>query len=146
MYEVREIDGILNRDIIESFNALDPYFPELQDRHFTSGFWWLAFRTDHPDAIGEVEAAVAFAGLVPFLPKIGYFKRCFVMPGHYGGIQLRMMAAREERAKELGWTTLVSECHESNSRSAANFRKFGFEEFEPEQPWAKDSIYFKKSL
>lgn len=81
MYEVREIDGILNRGIIEEFNALDPHFPLLQDRHFTEGFWWLAFRTDHPDAIGEVEAAVAFAGLVPFLPKVGYFKRCFVMPG-----------------------------------------------------------------
>lgn len=147
MYEVREIDGILNRDIIESFNDLDPYFPPLQDRHFQTGYWWLAFRTDHPDAIGEVEAAVAFAGLVPFLPGVGYFKRCFVMPGHHGhGLQYRLMKARELKARQLCWTTLVSECHEGNSYSAANFRKFGFEQFEPEQPWAKDSIYWIKTL
>lgn len=147
MYEVREIDGILNRDILEEFNALDPYFPPLQDRHFSDGFWWLAVRTDHPDAIGEVEAAVAFAGLVPFLPKIGYFKRCFVMPGHHGhGLQYRLMKARELKARQLGWTMLVSECRSSNERSANNFRRAGFDEFEPEQKWAVDSIFFKKTL
>jgi GNAT superfamily N-acetyltransferase len=147
MYEVREIDGILNRNIIEEFNALDPHFPLLQDRHFTSGYWWLAFRTDHPDAIGEVEAAVAFAGLVPFLPKIGYFKRCFVMPGHYGrGLQYRLMVAREAKARQLGWTMLVSECRADNEHSANNFRRAGFDEFNPEQPWAKDSLFWIKKL
>jgi GNAT superfamily N-acetyltransferase len=146
-YEVREIDGILNRGIIEEFNALVPEWPPLQDRHFTAGHWWLAFRTDHPDAIGEVEAAVAFAGLVPFLPKIGYFKRCYVLPGHYGhGLQYRLMKARELKARQLGWTMLVSECRADNERSANNFRRAGFDEFEPEQKWAQDSIYFKKSL
>ncbi len=149
MYEVREIDGVLNRDIIESFNALDPYFPELQDRHFKNGYWWLAFRTDHPDAIGEVEAAVAFAGLVPMEPfeGYGYCKRCLVLPGHYGnGLQDRFLHVRIWRARELGWTQLVSECRSDNKYSAYNFRRAGFERFEPEQPWAKDSIFFKKAL
>jgi len=149
MYEVREIDGVLNRDIIEDFNALDPYFPPLQDRHFRDGFWWLALRTDHPDAIGEVEAAVAFAGMVPMepFPNVGYLKRCFVMPGHYGhGIQYRMLKARELRARQLKWTMLVSECRADNEYSANNFRRAGFDEFMPEQPWSQDSIYFKKIL
>ena len=149
MYEIREIDGILNRDIVESFNSLDPYFPPLQDRHFISGFWWLAFLTDHPDALGDVEAAVAFAGLVPFepCPGVGYLKRCFVMPGHYGhGIQFRMMAAREAKAKQLGWKALVSECRTDNAHSANNFRRAGFDVCQPEQPWAKDSIFFRKTL
>ena len=147
-YEIREIDGPLNRDVIESFNDLDPHFPPLQDRHFT-GFWWLAFRTDHPDAIGEVEAAVAFAGLVPFepIPQAGYFKRCFVMPGHYGhGLQYRLMVARELKARQLGWKVLVSDCRTDNSFSASNFRKFGFTQCDPEQPWAKDSLFWQKTL
>jgi len=147
-YEIREIDAVLNRHIIEEFNALDPYFPDLQDRHFKHGYWWLALKTDHPDAVGEVEAAVAFAGMVPFtLPNIGYMKRCFVMPGHHGhGLQYRLLKARELKARQLGWTCLVSECRSDNKHSANNFRRAGFEPFEPEQPWTPDSVFFRKHI
>lgn len=149
-YEIREIDGGLNRNIIEYFNTLDPQFPDLQDRHFDAGFWWLALRTDHPDALGEVEAAVGFAGLVPFEPfaKIGYYKRCFVLPDHHGhGLQYRFMMAREAKAKSLGWDVVVSECGGDNTHSASNFRKAGFDRCEPEQRWgASGSIYWMKAL
>jgi RimJ/RimL family protein N-acetyltransferase len=139
MYEIHEVDGVEFSYTIDALNRLDPYFPELQERHIVSGYWWLVYLGREP---------VGFAGMVPMepFPGVGYFKRCLVKPGHYGGIQLRAMAARDLKARQLGWTMLVSECHASNSRSAANFLKFGFEQFEPEQPWAKDSIFFKKTL
>jgi GNAT superfamily N-acetyltransferase len=139
MYEIAEVDGILNRSVIEQFNALDPHFPALQERHFKAGFWWLVYKGDEP---------VAFAGLVPFgLDGYGYLKRCLVKPEHLGhGLQFRLMRVRELKARQLGYTHLVSECLESNSYSAANFRRAGFEEFEPEQKWAVDSIFFKKAL
>jgi hypothetical protein len=141
-YEIAEVDGVLNRDVIEQFNALDPYFPPLQGRHFTDGFWWLAF----PPGIND---PCAFAGLVPFSPfhGYGYLKRCLVKPGHFGhGLQFRFQCLRETKARQLGYTHLVSECLESNEYSANNFGRAGFEQTFPEQPWAKDSIYWIKSL
>ena len=139
-YEINEVDGILNRETLEAFNALDPYFPPLEDRHFVNGFWWLVHKeTD----------LVAFAGLVPFVPveKYGYLKRCLVKPGHFGhGLQFRLMCVRETKARQLGFTHLVSECLEENTYSAANFRRAGFVQTFPEQPWAKDSLFWLKKL
>ena len=139
-YEISEVNGTDNAATIHYFNSLAPEtFPPLELKHLVKGYWWLAYRDDYP---------VAFAGLVPFgLPGVGYFKRCLVLPNHHGrGLQYRLMVARELKARQLGWTTLVSECKANNEHSANNFRRAGFDEFEPEQPWAKDSIYFKKSL
>jgi GNAT superfamily N-acetyltransferase len=141
MYEIQEVGGVEFSYTIDALNRLDPYITELQERHIVSGYWWLAYLGKDP---------VAFAGMVEFLPppsKVGYFKRCLVKPGHQGhGLQRRLMTVRESKARQIGWTMLVSECLESNSHSAANFRSFGFEQFDPEQPWAKDSIFFKKTL
>ena len=141
MYEIFEVNGVHLSYTIDALNRLDPYFPELEERHIVDGYWWLAYLDKEP---------VAFAGMVEFLPppaKVGYFKRCLVKPGHYGrGIQYRMMQARLLKAKQLGWTMLVSECRTDNERSANNFRRAGFDEFEPEQKWAQDSIFFKKTL
>lgn len=140
-YQIHEVDGIEHQETIVRFNSLVPViFPILTINHLTDGFWWIAFLDDEP---------VAFAGLVENVPfkGVGYFKRCHVMPDHHGhGIQFRMMMARELKARQLGWTQLVSECHASNNHSANNFRRAGFEQVWPEQPWARDSIYWAKAL
>jgi L-amino acid N-acyltransferase YncA len=142
-YAIREIDGREHEATIHAFNRMAPEtFPELdQQRHIESGFWWLAYFESEP---------VAFAGLVEFLPfpNIGYFKRCYVLPDHHGhGLQLRFMQVRETKARQLGWSHLISECSAANLHSAANFRRHGFEQVEPEQRWgAPDSIYWKKDL
>jgi len=137
---VQEVDPIAYADVIRQFNSLDPIFPELQPRHFTDGYWWIAFSDD-----GETRG---FAGLVPMTPfdKTGYLKRCLTLDRGYG-IQYRMMIARELKAKQLGWTRLVSECRSDNEYSCRNFRKAGFERFEPEQPWGEPgSIFWTKIL
>lgn len=137
-YIIQEVDGPSNADTIHAFNRLSPeIFPELELRHFTSGFWWLAYAGDEP---------IGFAGLVPFLPRIGYLKRCLILHrGH--GLQYRLMMARIAKAKSLQWTHIVSECDGDNSYSASNFHKAGFETFNPEQRWGRGgSLYWIKSL
>ncbi len=141
-YAIHEVDGPLNADLLDSMNALAPeIFPPLEARHYENGYWWIAYHKD---------VAVAFCGLVPFEPfaKIGYYKRCFVMPDHYGhGLQFRMMMVRELKARQLKWEMLVSECGENNHFSASNFRKSGFDRIEPEQRWgAPGSIYWAKVI
>jgi RimJ/RimL family protein N-acetyltransferase len=126
---------------IHRLNRMQPdVFPELEDRHF-DGYWWFAYFE------GEV---VAFAGIVEMSPfaNIGYFKRAYVMPDHRGhGLQSRFMSLREAKARDLGWTHLVSECAKNNRASAANFARAGFTRCNPEQKWgAPDSVYWLKSL
>ena len=138
-YEIHEVDGLANSGTLNAFNALDPQFPPLTRHHYTNGYWWLAYLKDEP---------VAFAGMVPMVPfpGVGYLKRCYVRHrGH--GIQFRMMVARELKARQLGWSMLVSECAGDNTHSANNFMRAGYERFTPEQCWGvPGSIYWIKRL
>ncbi len=140
MYEISQIDGMAFADTLRNLNSLVPEWPRLSDLHLSDGHWWLAFHG------GEV---VAFAGMVPMVPfpNVGYLKRCYVLSEHHGhGLQYRLMMARILKAKQLGWTQLVTECRKDNSYSAMNLRKAGFIQVDPEQPWARDSIYWEKAL
>jgi len=140
-YRIHEVDGVAHQDVLTAFNKLVVEWPPLEQRHFTDGYWWLV-------SLDGIQ--IGFAGMVPLAPfeNYGYLKRCYVGPDHHGhGLQYRLMCARELKARQLGWTHLVSECAASNTHSAANFRKAGFELCEPEQRWgAKDSIYWVKAL
>jgi len=141
-YTLVEVDGTANASTLSRFNAMCPEtFPPLEPRHFTNGLWWLALLDAEP---------IGFAGMVPFEPfdRVGYFKRCYIMPGHHGhGLQLRLMAVRELRARQLGWSLLVSECGPDNQFSARNFMRAGFERCDPEQRWgAPHSLYWRKTL
>lgn len=142
-YTVQEIDGIEDADLIRRFNAMAPdRFPALQERHLVRGYWWLV--------ADQNNAPAAFAGLVAMVPfdGVGYMKRAYVRPEHRGhGLQLRLMQARERKARELGWSMLVGECDADNHASAHNFIKAGFVVCEPEQPWARlGSVYFVKRI
>jgi GNAT superfamily N-acetyltransferase len=147
IFRIREVaarrDRLLQEQICR-FNSMAPdTFPALQDRHFERGHWWLAY------PLGQSEP-VAFAGMVPFepFPLVGYLKRAFVLPAARGHrLQLRLLEEREAKARQLGWTLLVSECGPDNRASAANFAKAAFQTFEPEQRWgAPNSLYWKKDL
>jgi len=141
-YIIREVDGAEYADELHRFNGMCPEtFPTLTARHIENGFWWFAYL----DA-----EAIAFAGMVEMIPfpSVGYLKRAYVMPDHRGhGLQSRFMALREAKAREIGWTHIVSECAETNVASAANFSRSGFSRCDPEQKWgAPNSAYWIKSL
>ena len=142
-YEIREVDSSdpAMIEIINAFNRCEPeIFPELQDRHFENGHWWLVYHGVTP---------IAFAGLCPMEPfrGVAYFKRAWVSGDHVGhGLQLRLMFTREIRARQLGYTSIVSECA-PDSHSIPNFRRAGFEMCSPEQPWGKPgAVYWVKHL
>jgi GNAT superfamily N-acetyltransferase len=141
---IKEVDGVKFSDVIHALNRLSPEtFPELKAKHFQRGYWWIAYDEEENDEVA------AFAGMVPFDPcvGVGYLKRAYVVPSFRGnGLQWDFMRAREKRAKEIGWTQLVSECLYTNIHSANNFIKAGFRLFEPEQPWAVNSLYWTKTL
>lgn len=142
-YRITEVDPShpIAAEAIHSFNAMDPAFPALHARHFSAGFWWLVYFEGAP---------VGFAGLTPMIPfaSVGYLKRAYVLPAHRGrGLQRRLLLIREDKARQLGWNLLVSECAPDNIWSSRNFAKAGYEKFDPEQPWgAPDSIYWMKQL
>lgn len=141
MYVISEVDGPSNEELIGSFNARIPEWPELKQVHIENGFWWIARLDEEP---------VAFAGMVEMLPfrNVAYLKRCYVDPDSQGhGLQYRLLLARELKAKQLGWNMLVSECRADNKWSAANFLRAGFERIEPEQKWAgATDQYFAKVI
>lgn len=140
MMEIREIDGVACAAQLRALNALEPKFPELQERHFTTGHWWLA--------LAGTEVA-GFAGLVPFVPfaLVGYLKRALVLPPHRGqGLQRRFLAVREAKARALGWTTIVTDAGINNVNSQRNLEAAGYVRCEPEQRWYEPSAYFVKYL
>ena len=144
-YIVREVDATFHAiaDVLHSFNALGPEWPPLEDKHLRNGHWWLAYSTQRM-------LPVAMAGMVPFEPfsHIGYMKRCYIKTDARGeGLQLRLLFERIHKARELGWSMIVSECAAVNSYSASNFIRAGFVQCEPEQKWARqDDLYFVRRV
>lgn len=140
MYKLVEVDGSLSSEVLRNLNRFVPSWPELTDDHLETGWFWL-LKADPGILCG-------FCGLIemtPF-PGVGYLKRAYISPDHRGrGLQLKMIEARIEKAKELGWHLLVTE---TTSRYAAhNFAMAGFEPCEPEQKWGEPgSMYFSKIL
>jgi GNAT superfamily N-acetyltransferase len=105
------------------------------------GWWWIAYKED---------VSVGFAQLVQstYGPEYGYLKRSGVADKYRGhGLQLRLIRAREQRAKRNGWQWLISETTD-NPPSANNLIRAGFKIFEPAHGrWAfNHSIYWRKQI
>lgn len=141
-YLICEVNGSVFAGMIHSWNALNSVFPPLTDHHLETGYWWFVHGVD--------AEPVAFAGMVMFepFPGVGYLKRAYVNPAHRGhGLQRILLAVREAKARDLGWTQLVSECAAGNVHSARNFAAAGFLSVEPEQRWgAPGSAYWSLLL
>lgn len=144
-YRIRLVDAADEdtAEIIHDFNNTShPKFPVLKQEELEGNdcYWWLAYHRRTP---------VAFAGLVPsrLYPNAGYLKRAGVLPEHRGhGLQLRFFRAREAKARSIGWTMLISETVLDNVHSANNFIRAGYKIFEPDEKWARDSIFWFKQI
>jgi hypothetical protein len=85
---------------------------------FDRGHWWFAFQEALP---------VAFAGMVLSTRayNAGYFSRVGVLRKHCGrGLQLRLMRPMESRARNNGWSCVVSDTTDDVA-SANNFIRTG---------------------
>jgi hypothetical protein len=92
---------------------------------------------------------VAFAGVVPSTRacNAGYFCRVGVLKRHCGShLQLRLMRAMELRARNNGWSCIVSDTTD-NLASANNFIRAGYRLYRPQYPWAwPNTLYWRKSI
>jgi GNAT superfamily N-acetyltransferase len=106
----------------------------------SEGNWWVAFDGSQP---------VAFAGLIESqqYPKSGYLCRAGVLPSHRGrGLQTRLIAVRERKARSLGWNSLVTDTYD-NPPSSNNLIKAGFRMHTPIVRYAAEgTCYWRKPL
>jgi GNAT superfamily N-acetyltransferase len=141
MYRIREADGHDDEiaDTLADLHRLT-FFDGATIPEFDWGNWWLAYCETTP---------VAFAGVVPSTRacNAGYFSRVGVLKKHYGnGLQLRLMRALESRARNNGWSCIVSDTTD-NLASANNFIRAGYRLYQPQYPWAwPNTLYWRKSI
>jgi GNAT superfamily N-acetyltransferase len=139
-FRIKEVfDKASHKTILELLKVTLPgeALPDLK-----IGYWWLVY--------DEEGTAVAFAGMVPSsqLVHAGYLIRCGVLEEARGNnLQIRLIRARERKAKKLGYTSLVTDTVSWAIASSNNLLKCGYKTFWPSYPWAlKDSVYWKKDF
>lgn len=104
------------------------------------GYWWIALTGELP---------VAFAGLYVSQqdPLAGYLCRAGVLPSHRGlGLQSRLLRVREQKARKLGMTSLVTDTFD-NPHSSNNLISSGFKlVIPPVRYGAAGTNYWRKPL
>lgn len=141
MYRIREVDAEDDEiaDTLAEIHRLT-FLASAPLPAFDWGHWWLAHYGGAP---------VAFAGVVPstHARNAGYLCRVGVVREHLGhSLQLRLMRAAEVRARNNGWSCIVSDTTD-NLASANNFIKAGYCLYRPEYPWAwPNTLYWRKAL
>lgn len=107
----------------------------------SKGHWWIAYTEDG--------RPVAFAGITRSTPwyNCGYLCRAGVIDEFTGhGLQKRLIAVREKKAKALGWEWIITDTTD-NPASANSLINAGFKIYSPSVKWAyKHSIYWRKRI
>jgi GNAT superfamily N-acetyltransferase len=142
-YRIREVDGA-DDDIAETLKELHTETfgntaPQIEP---DKGYWWLCYF--------EGDTPVAFAGLEPsdVYLQTGYLCRSGVLEAHRGkGLQVRLLRARERKARRLGWVLLRTDTTD-NPPSSNSLINAGFRLFEPKFPWgpSNTTLYWRKHL
>jgi GNAT superfamily N-acetyltransferase len=141
MYRIREVDG-QDDETAETLADLHQltFFNSAQMPEFDQGYWWLALYETAP---------VGFAGVITSTRayNAGYFSRVGVLRKYCGhALQLRLMRAMESRARNNGWSCVVSDTTD-NVASANNFIRAGYRLYRPQHPWAwPNTLYWRKSI
>jgi GNAT superfamily N-acetyltransferase len=103
--------------------------------------FWIAFAGRKP---------VAFASLSPLHAEkdCGHLSRCGVLKAFRGkGLQKQLIAARVKKAKEEGWTHVVSDTRAWNSPSINSLIASGFRSYIPKRPWmASGTCYWLRKV
>lgn len=104
------------------------------------GYWWMVYSGKTPIGFAALTASAQWK-------ETGYLCRAGVVELFQGkGIQRKLIRAREQYARSLGWTHLVSDTHQ-NPASGNNLARCGYKMYDPASPWAfKDSLYWIKKL
>lgn len=106
----------------------------------TNGYWWIA---------RDVDKLTGFAGMIPSVRWIDtiYLCRAGVVPAYRGmGLQKKLIRARINKAKKLGYKWIVTDTTD-NPASSNSLIAYGFKLFQPAKPWAfSNSLYFRLKI
>lgn len=103
----------------------------------------------HWFVVTDSNTVMAFAQLkVTALPGYGYLSRSGVYEEYRGkGYQVKLIRARERKARKLGLTHLVCDTSNNNHASSNSLIRCGYKLYEPKERWAfADGLYWIKAL
>jgi GNAT superfamily N-acetyltransferase len=145
-FSIREVDATEEHYAEDLITLHDYTFCDANIRpNLERGWWWLVYGMDW----GSPKEPIAFCGLTPTYstPGTSYLKRAGVLHAFRGrGLQRRMIAVREKRARREGFTTMITDTTD-NPASANSLIRAGYKIFEPADRWAfPRSIYWRKAL
>ena len=137
-FRVREVNGSENRLLLQKMQEV--CLPETWVYPVTRGWWWLAL-----DAKG-IPAGFGALSIIDGC-RYGYLCRAGVLPTYRGHrLQERLIRVREQKAKALGLTILVTDTSD-NPPSANSLIRCGFKTYTPQQGWGfRHTIYWMKNL
>jgi GNAT superfamily N-acetyltransferase len=138
---ITEVNGETHRDDIERLHCELFVGGKASVPSLVRGYWWLAYDAGRP---------VAFGGLVhsQYYQKSGYLIRSGVSWGNQGqGLQKRLIRARLNKARRLGWQWVMTDTSTRNPASANSLISCGFKMFVPWKKWnGRDSVYWQRRL
>jgi GNAT superfamily N-acetyltransferase len=133
-HTIIRVDGRLHR--MDLYDMQEVCFPGEDQWLVDEGDWWLVLEDE--------EEPVGFACLTEGYkhPDIGYLALAGVMPEARGhGLQRRLIAVREQRARELGRKRLLTYTRQ-NPHSTMNLIRCGFEIYQTQHTdWAEQRQY-----
>jgi GNAT superfamily N-acetyltransferase len=105
-----------------------------------TGLWWIA---------KDGDKLAGFAGMIPSVRWMDtiYLCRAGVVPAFRGkGLQKRLIRARINKAKKLGYKWVITDTTD-NPASSNSLIGHGFKLFEPTKPWSfSNSLYFRLKI
>lgn len=138
MTAIRATDGAASGAILRELQVTT--LPGDVPMSTRTGWWWLAHDGCKP---------VAFAGLTRSSKwsDAAYLCRAGVVASHRGkGLQRRLIAVRERKARALGLRWLITDTFD-NPASGNSLIRAGFRLFSPSKPWAASgALYWRKRI
>lgn len=106
-----------------------------------TAFWWMAYKGREPAAFAALRAGQTS-------PDKAYLYRVGVLCAHTGqGLQRRLIRCREQKARALGYTGLVTDTSVDNIKSANNLIAAGFRLYTPRSTYAGENwLYWRKDF
>jgi ribosomal protein S18 acetylase RimI-like enzyme len=143
-FAIHEVERADERAGIEIARMEEACFPGRQC-YWPAGadsVWWLVRDSDN------TPAAYCALGRFSAGPRTGYLSRAGVMPQHRGkGLHPYLIDIRVERARRLGFNTLVTNVNPENVASANNLIEAGFRLYRPGVLWdGEGRLYLRKVL
>lgn len=138
--QIRQVDT-QDPEVVSTLYRLQKLcLPGDRPMEVSDGFWWVA-------KVNGVECG--FAALVPSSrwSDCGYMARAGVLPLYRGrGIQKKLILARVQKARRLGWRWLISDTTD-NPASSNSLISCGFKLYKPMNPWSfKSALYWRRQI